>query len=520
MKITIISDIHANYPAFKAVLKHARARQVDELILNLGDTIGYGAFPEEATRQIQARRFINIKGNYDKKALSKKKRKKDWESVTTPDKRMAFRWAYENLSKKSRKYLKSLPKQRSVEIEGIRILMVHGSPDSHTEHLLPDTPQWRLDELAAMTDADVVVCGHSHEAFAREAKGVLFVNPGSVGRPDDGDPRASYAVLEINDGELLARHYRVPYNLIQSVRGLRRKGLPEVFVQITYQGYNYNDVTRMFDSIPQTPRLEPNGVLTLLTDFGLKDHFVGVMKGVITDIAPQSRIIDITHQVRPQNLLEGARLLSEAVPFFTPGSVHVAVVDPGVGTQRRALAAQIGAHFFVAPDNGLLTPIIQRAEDKGETLRFVALDQPQYWLKSISHSFHGRDIFSPIGAHLVNGVPLEKLGAVITDPILIGWPQPERTPTGWRAEVVWVDVFGNLSTNLPAEQLPNNNHAITIKIKHKQIDALTQAFGDSPPGSLIANVDSTGNLAISVVNGNAAQRLKADMGTPVEVIIH
>jgi hypothetical protein len=520
MKITVLSDIHANHPALKAVLNHARARQVDDTILNLGDTIGYGAFPEEVTRQIQARRFINIQGNYDKKALSKKKRKRDWESIKTPDKRMAFRWAYENLSKSSRKFLKSLPKTRTIEMGSVKILMVHGSPDSHTEHLLPDTPQRRLDELARMTDADVVLCGHSHEPFVREAQGVLFVNPGSVGRPDDGDPRASYAVLEVNDGEVLVRHHRVPYNLIRAVQGLRRKGLPEVFVQITYQGYNYNDVTRMFDSIPQTPRLEPNGVLTLLTDFGLKDHFIGVMKGAITDIAPQSRIIDITHQVRPQNILEGARLLEQAVPFFTPGSVHVAVVDPGVGTRRRALAAQIGAHFFVAPDNGLLTPIIRAAEKREEPLRYVALDQPQFWLGSISHSFHGRDIFSPIGAHLVNGVPLEKLGTVITDPILMDWPQPERTPNGWRAEVVWVDVFGNLSTNLPAEQLPEGYHDITIKIKQKKIDTLTQAFGDAPEASLIANVDSTGNLAISVVNGNAAERLKADMGTPVEVIIN
>ncbi len=520
MKITLLSDIHANLPALNAVLRHTRAHQTDDVLLNMGDTIGYGAFPDEVTKIIQGARFTNILGNYDKKALSKKKRKNEWKSIKAADKRMAFAWAYHHLSKKSRKFLKALPKQRRVTFEGIRFLMVHGSPASQTEHLLPNTPQKRLDQLAEMANADVVLCGHSHEAFIREANGVLFVNPGSVGRPDDGDPRASYAVLEIQDGEIQVQRHRVPYDLVAAVRKIRQEGLPEIFTQIVYQGYSYNDILRLFDTVPQIPGLMPNGILTLLTDFGLKDHFIGVMKGVISGIAPQSRIIDISHQIRPQNVQEGARMLAEAVPYFLPGTVHVAVVDPGVGTERRALAGQIGEHFFVAPDNGLLTPLIQNARAEDAPVHLVSLTEPKYWLSDISQSFHGRDIFSPVGAHLVNGLPLEKLGKVITDPILIDLPQIKKTSRGWQAEVVMVDVFGNLSTNLPVEKLPNGRHDIAIKIKREKISGLTRTFGEAPTGSLIATVDSTGSLAISVVNGSAAERLNADLGTPVDVIIN
>jgi S-adenosyl-L-methionine hydrolase (adenosine-forming) len=520
MKITLIADIHANLPALESVLRHARAHQADDVILNLGDSVGYGAFPDEVVQRIQALRFVNIRGNYDKKVLSKKKRKKGWKSINNPDKRVSFAWAYENLSKQSRKFLKPLPKKRTVKYEGVRILMVHGSPDSHTEHLLPDTPQWRLDELAEMVSADVVLCGHSHEAFSRKARGVLFINPGSVGRPDDGDPRASYAILEVQDGQVAVRHHRVAYDLVRAAGEIRRQGLPEIFAQIIYQGYDHKDVTRMFNNgIPQIPHLEPNGALTLLTDFGLKDYFVGVMKGVIDEIAPHSRVIDISHQVRPQNIREGARMLAESVPYFLPGSVHVAVVDPGVGTGRRALAAQIGRHFYVAPDNGLLTPLILKARKTGQPIRLVSLTQPQYWLDQVSQSFHGRDIFAPVGAHLVNGLPLEKLGEVIMDPVLLKWPQPKQTAKGWRAEVVMVDVFGNLSTNLSADKLPEGYHDLTIKIKGKKIATLTRAFGDAPDGRLIATVDSSGSLAISVVNGSAAKMLEADLGTRVDVIV-
>ncbi len=168
-------------------------------------------------------------------------------------------------------------------------------------------------------------------------------------------------------------------------------------------------------------------VLSITTDFGLTNGFVGVMKGVIYGIAPDVKIVDISHLISAQNVLEGAYAMWRAVPFFPPGSVHVGVVDPGVGTKRRPIGARLGNQLFIAPDNGLLTPLILDAERDGETVEFVHLDNPKYWLPKVSNTFHGRDIFAPTGAHLAAGVPLSELGTPITDPIRLDMPRPEKT---------------------------------------------------------------------------------------------
>src|SRR5512136_277510 len=150
--------------------------------------------------------------------------------------------------------------------------------------------------------------------------------------------------------------------------------------------------------------------LTLTTDFGFKDGFVGTLKGVIWSICPTAQIADISHAIAPQNVLEGALVLCRAYPFFPPGSVHVAVVDPGVGTRRRPMAARLGEHFFVGPDNGLFTPAYEAAEKKGWPLDLVHLTNEKFFLAQVSRTFHGRDIFAPVAAHLANGVPLADLG--------------------------------------------------------------------------------------------------------------
>lgn len=422
MKIIVISDVHGNFHALQAVLRHARGQGAGEQVLSLGDATGYGPCPDQAVRWLQSENVISILGDYDKKVLSKKHRKEQWARVDKPDKRMMFAWTYDSLSKKSRKFLKSLPEKRSFVINNLRILMTHTSPDPESQYLDSETSLKRLGELADQVDVDVVLFGHSHRAFVRTVNGVSFINPGSVGRLDDGDPRASYALLDMRDGECQVQLFRVPYNITAAVQALRQRGLPAVFRQVVRQGLNYDDVVHQFGDHPAAGWLEPNGIVTLLTDFGLQDHFVGVMKGVIAEIAPQTKVIDISHQIHPQNVIEGSRMLKEAVPYFPAGTVHVAVVDPGVGTHRRAVAAQIGSQFFVAPDNGLLSPLIERAKEKGEVLVIVALDQPKYWLPEPSRSFHGRDIFAPVGAHLANGVPLQKLGQTISDPVLINFP--------------------------------------------------------------------------------------------------
>lgn len=516
MKITLLADIHGNLDALQAVLRHARYHGASQTTLNLGDITGYGPYPEQVVAWSKNDRTINILGNYDKKVISKSHRKSGWEMVKNADKRAMFAWTYQALSKASRKYLKNLPETRVVEVENISILMSHGSPESISEHIGPDTARDRLVELAENYDADIILCGHSHQPFAKSVNNVLFINPGSVGRLDDGDPRASYAMLEIDRGEVNVHFYRVPYDIMSAVTAIRLAGLPEIFAQVMRQGLNYKDAKYEYAHHLKDSNLEPNGSLTILTDFGIQDHFIGVMKGVILDIAPQVKTIDITHLVRPQNIRHGAQLLGAAVPYFPPGTVHVAVVDPGVGTTRRAIAAQIGDHFFVAPDNGLLTPILQEAEELGKTIEIVNLIHSKYWLPEPSTSFHGRDIFAPVGAHLANGIPLSRLGDKINDPVLLEMVQPEPQENGWLGEVVMVDVFGNLSTNIRSEMLVEKDENLVVKIQDKTIHGLTKTFGDAKPGDLIATIDSTGSMAISVVNGNAAKRLKANIGTEVQ----
>jgi len=242
MKIALIGDVHANLPALEAVLAHAEARRV-EAIWNIGDFVGYGPFPDEVVRCLQRPDVVSIVGNYDLKALQFKKKKAKWKKSKPPEKYLAFGWAYEHLSKKSRKYLKSLPEQRRLEIEGRRVLLCHGSPEGVADHLDLETPRSRFRELAAAADADVVVCGHSHQPFAVEAAGVWFINTGTVGRPDDGDPRACYALLDLTASRLRVRHHRVAYDVARVVAALREHGLPEAFAEMFRQGRNLDAVS-------------------------------------------------------------------------------------------------------------------------------------------------------------------------------------------------------------------------------------------------------------------------------------
>lgn len=237
MQVALIGDVHANLPALEAVLAHA-AEQGVEAVWNAGDFVGYGAFPDEVVTQLQhgSQSTLSIVGNYDLKALQKEKLPK------APDKRLAFQWTYDHLSPESRAYLRSLPQEIRLEAEGKRILLTHGSPASNEEHLTPETPEERLRELAQMARADVILCGHSHQPFVRQVEGVWFVNAGSVGRPDDGDPRASYAILQIAPNLFQAHHYRVAYDVGRAAAAIRERGLPEAFAQVILQGRNLDGV--------------------------------------------------------------------------------------------------------------------------------------------------------------------------------------------------------------------------------------------------------------------------------------
>ena len=258
-------------------------------------------------------------------------------------------------------------------------------------------------------------------------------------------------------------------------------------------------------------------IITLTTDFGLTDIFVGVMKGVIWSICPEARIADITHAIPPQDVRAGALALGRACPFFPAGTVHLAVVDPGVGTQRRPIAMRMGEGMYVGPDNGLFTMLLEEAEEKGMPVEIVHLTNQKYWLPDVSHTFHGRDIFAPVAAHLANGVPLADFGPRINDPVRLPFPRPERTPDGWRAHVAGIDSFGNLATDLPAGRL-RNRESVTVRLGHHQIRGLVDAYGECPPGELVALADSSGNLELAVVNGSAAALTGARLGDIVEVV--
>jgi S-adenosylmethionine hydrolase len=259
--------------------------------------------------------------------------------------------------------------------------------------------------------------------------------------------------------------------------------------------------------------------ISLLTDFGLKDGYPGVMKGVILSIAPDAQIADLTHLIPAQNVLEGSLVLARSFPYFPAGSVHIAVVDPGVGTQRRPIAARLGEHYFVLPDNGLITHSFQLAQKSGWDWQFVHLQNRDYWLPQVSNVFHGRDIFSPTGAYLAQGVPLTDLGPVIDDPVLLTVQPPERTAEGWRARIVVVDHFGNLMTNLEEDRF-NPQDVLEVRCGSAVTRGMVATFGEAQVGDVVALIDSDGQLSVCVVNGNAAEQLNVGPGDPVEVILH
>jgi S-adenosylmethionine hydrolase len=260
-------------------------------------------------------------------------------------------------------------------------------------------------------------------------------------------------------------------------------------------------------------------IISLTTDFGLRDGNVGIMKGVIWGIAPEAQIADISHIIQPQNVREAGYIFARSATYFPKGAIHVVVTDPGVGTSRRPMAARLGDWFYVGPDNGTITLLLERAEREGWPLAFVHLDQPKYWLKVVSHIFHGRDIFAPVAAHLANGVPLDRLGAPFSDPVRLSLPKPERTSTGWHGEVTEIDYFGNVASNIRLENLGadfERKERIRVRFKETEVIGMVNAFGERPAGELIALLSSTGELILSVVNGNAAERLNARIGDPFE----
>ncbi len=254
-------------------------------------------------------------------------------------------------------------------------------------------------------------------------------------------------------------------------------------------------------------------VITLVTDFGREGVFVGVMKGVIAGIAPQARVIDLTHDIPPFNIVQAAFGLRHAAPYFPEGTIHLAVVDPGVGTERKAVAVRAGGHCFVAPDNGLLAPV---AESLGPDT-IVEVRNSDCFLPTVSSSFHGRDVFAPVAAHLAAGVAIDDLGPQLAALQPLDAPRARREADGTiRGEVLWSDRFGNLITNIPATML-DPERTWCVHIGRNTIQKISHTYAQVDAGEPLAMIGSFGMLEIAVRLGNAAHRLREDSGTPVHV---
>jgi S-adenosylmethionine hydrolase len=261
-------------------------------------------------------------------------------------------------------------------------------------------------------------------------------------------------------------------------------------------------------------------VITLLTDFGLADAYAGIMKGVILGIAPGALVVDLCHSVPPQDVRAGAFLLMAAYAYFPPGTIHVAVVDPGVGTTRRIVAARAGGYTFVGPDNGVLRWALDRAGGVGGAEAVVAVENPRYRLANVSRTFHGRDVMAPAAAHLAAGVSLEALGPVVAPGTLAGepFPSPERRgKTAVAGRVVYVDHFGNCTTNLPEDAASiSSAPGVSVEVAGRRVP-LARAYGDVDPGQPLALTGSTGLLEIAVRDGNAARTLGIEVGNSVSL---
>ncbi len=260
-------------------------------------------------------------------------------------------------------------------------------------------------------------------------------------------------------------------------------------------------------------------IITLTTDFGNSDHFVGAMKGVIVSINPEAAIVDISHGVHSHDILDGAFTIAQAYGHFPPWTVHVVVVDPGVGTQRRPILAITDKYFFLSPDNGVLSLVLAREEHR---VRHVVSEH--YFLSPVSNTFHGRDVFAPLAAWLSRGVEASKFGDYITDYVRFTVPKPkvvnERLIKG---VVLKVDKFGNVITNLTPEDVPvlfqENPPPFKILAGKTEITKLNQAYSQSAPGDLFAILGSSGYLELATSRGSASKLLAVERGMEVGLIL-
>jgi S-adenosyl-L-methionine hydrolase (adenosine-forming) len=250
-------------------------------------------------------------------------------------------------------------------------------------------------------------------------------------------------------------------------------------------------------------------IITLTTDFGLRDSYVAQMKAVILGIIGDVHIVDISHEVEPHDITAGALTLEEAVGAFPPGTVHVAVVDPGVGTRRRGLAVAVGGFLLVGPDNGLFTPFLE-----GDRWEAVEISAPEFRRPVVSRTFHGRDIFAPAAAHLATGLQPSRLGPAVHDPVRLSWPAVHAGDSDVAGVVIHVDRFGNLVTSITAERVALLGSKVVVRVGNRVLP-LVNTYADLERGQPGALIGSANRLEVAVREGSAQACLNATRGTPV-----
>jgi S-adenosylmethionine hydrolase len=256
-------------------------------------------------------------------------------------------------------------------------------------------------------------------------------------------------------------------------------------------------------------------IITLTTDFGAHTTYVAQMKGVILTLSPSATIVDITHSLAPQDIFAGALALADAAPWFPPQTIHIAVVDPGVGTSRKMIAAHAGQHWFLAPDNGLLTGVLRTSPAS----EIFAIENAALFLDRISHTFHGRDMLAPVAARLSHGLRGDQLGPRVEQLVELDWPTPNIDAHAIVGQIIAIDSFGNLISNISIDDAAtwSPNAVLHVECGDARINQISRTYGEHRAGEIVALFGSSGRLEIAVVNGNAAESLHTRAGEPIGV---
>lgn len=257
-------------------------------------------------------------------------------------------------------------------------------------------------------------------------------------------------------------------------------------------------------------------VITLTTDFGLQDYYVSAMKAIILGIAPEVRMVDISHDIPAQDIMAGSWILKNSAMLFPGGTVHAVVVDPGVGTERKPVALKIRDQYFVGPDNGIFSLLTEEHDYEA-----VKLSREQYWRNETSRTFHGRDIFAPVAAHLSRGIALEELGEPLDELLTYRWTVPIADKDGLEGMIIHIDKFGNLISNITASQIEEvvGSKDVKIYVGNTILDEIEPTFGAVTEGEPVAYIGSSGMLEVGINQGNAEEMLSVQKGAQISLIL-